>query len=59
MFGKWKLEELEAPGIKPHDNNNSNKLFKLAVAEWTQLTDAQRKHYVDNFKVRHASQISL
>lgn len=51
MFVKMKLEELKASGVKPNDDKNNNELFKLAVAEWTQLSDAQRKQYVEKFKV--------
>ena len=52
MFVKFKIEELKASGLKLNDDKNNNELFKLAVAEWTQLSDAQRKYYTDKFKVR-------
>ena len=53
MFVKFKIEELKASGLKLDDDKNNNELFKLAVAEWTQLSDAQRKYYTDKFKVRY------
>ena len=51
MFVKSKIEELKASGLKLSDDKNNNELFKLAVAEWTQLSDAQRKQVTDSFKV--------
>lgn len=51
MFVKAKLEELKASGVQLNNDKNNNELFKLAVAEWTQLSDTQRKQYADKFKV--------
>lgn len=44
-YVKEKLDEFKQKGIKVDEENSNNTLFKMAVTEWTKLSDDEKKAY--------------